>query len=636
MALPPVTANSLLNLPAPISAGTLLATPVAIPQQQAIDFSTPGGPGYAAAFQPGSPYSATNLPEFMKDYQQTPSGKFVMNQGILGMPPQIDKVQSLFSQGYAQEYAPLEQQFQESFAFDPSMFGNIYRSGQLIPSAGTIPTYEERQSVDPASAIAGVLGAKELLSYGENLIDKITPSVTVDKQAQEGQTLAEKFEESVTQPVKKAVVDPAVQAWQESDIKKSIDTAYTTQKEYVRDAGLRDIENSTKKFLTKLDEKYDKPTWLNTFQEQVLPSGKTAFEAYGNIENFAENPTPEKLFKATDSIQELNAFLPQDLQIELPGDVVGGLADASAGLALVNAFEDPTAENLAQAYGAADHIAMNYASGDISTGLPGAENIAGIGNIIGGVKALEGGIESPGEAIQAATGLATAASMLGTGAVASTGTAALGVLGPVGAGLAVAGLLGSGRESASFGTADVGFDANANKFFVGEESSKKGAGQAVIPEAQATELVLNELTQNYGYEVDPQKIKDVDTKVSYDKGQFARGVNDIIIDALDSGALKPTANTPSGIDFGTMFDEARQLTEFGYGSKQPLFDTVTDFKNYNERVEGLGQDAYIQGPFGPILVAPTPSPVNEYKMSSGLEGLDFSNLFGGKPLTLTF
>jgi hypothetical protein len=328
MDLPLVTTNSLLNLPAPISPGTLLATPVAIPQQQAVNFNTAGGPGYAAAYQLGSPYSATNLPEFMKDYQQTPSGKFVMNQGILGMPPQIDKVQSLFSQGYAQEYQPLEQKFQESFAFDPTMFGDMYRAGQLVPSV-TMPTVDQGPGLNPALALAGAGAIKELYPYAEDFVKGLIPDSVPQPEPQgpPEQTFAQKFEEKVTQPVKAATIDPVVAGWQESDLKKNID-----------------------KFISAADEKFDKPKWLNSLQEKVFPSGKTAFELYGNIENFAKDPTPQSVFKVTDSIQELNTFLPEDMQIKLPGGIVGGVADASAGLAVVEALKEPTVENLTQAY----------------------------------------------------------------------------------------------------------------------------------------------------------------------------------------------------------------------------------------------------------------------------------------------
>jgi hypothetical protein len=587
MALPPVTTNSLLNLPAPISPGTLLATPVAIPQQQAVNFNTAGGPGYAAAYQPGSPYSATNLPEFMKDYQQTPSGKFVMNQGILGMPPQIDKVQSLFSQGYAQEYQPLEQKFQESFAFDPTMFGDMYRAGQLVPSV-TMPTIDQGSGLNPALALAGAGAIKELYPYAEDFVKGLTPDSVPQPEPQgpPEQTFAQKFEEKVTQPVKAATIDPIVAGWQESDLKKNIDQAYTAQKEFVRDKGLRDIETSVKNFISAADEKFDKPKWLNSLQEKVLPSGKTAFELYGNIENFAKDPTPQSVFKVTDSIQELNTFLPEDMQIKLPGGIVGGAADASAGLAVVEALKEPTVENLTQAYGAADHIATNY--GDVVgiNGLPGADVIGNVGAIIAGIKAAEGGIDSAGEAISVANAAALATSLATKGAATGTAAATAGTvagavssaLTPLTAAIALEQILAEdmsvkdvlqslpevgrwfGGGGSTFGTATLKYDENNNDFVFGSEKSKKGGWQYTMPEMHATNLVLNELTNNLGFEVDQDKLKDVNTTIDIDNGNPVRASNDIVIDMINAGAIKPTANTPNDIDWGNLFTKAREYS----------------------------------------------------------------------------
>ena len=557
MDLPLVTTNSLLNLPAPISPGTLLATPVAIPQQQAVNFNTAGGPGYAAAYQPGSPYSATNLPEFMKDYQQTPSGKFVMNQGILGMPPQIDKVQSLFSQGYAQEYQPLEQKFQESFAFDPTMFGDMYRAGQLVPSV-TMPTVDQGSGLNPALALAGAGAIKELYPYAENFVKGFIPDSVPQPEPQgpPEQTFAQKFEEKVTQPVKAKTIDPIVNAWQESDLKKNID-----------------------KFISAADEKFDKPKWLNSLQEKVFPSGKTAFELYGNIENFAKDPTPQSVFKVTDSIQELNTFLPEDMQIKLPGGIVGGVADVSAGLAVVEALKEPTVENLTQAYVAADHIATNYSDTLGVDGLPGADVIGNVGTIIAGIKAAEGGIDSAGEAISVANAAALATSLATKGAATGTAAATAGTvagavssaLTPLTAAIALEQILAEdmsvkdvlqslpevgrwfGGGGSTFGTATLKYDENNNDFVFGSEKSKKGGWQYTMPEMHATNLVLNELTNNLGFEVDQDKLKDVNTTIDIDNGNPVRASNDIVIDMINAGAIKPTANTPNDIDWGNLF-----------------------------------------------------------------------------------
>ena len=564
MDLPLVTTNSLLNLPAPISPGTLLATPVAIPQQQAVNFNTAGGPGYAAAYQPGSPYSATNLPEFMKDYQQTPSGKFVMNQGILGMPPQIDKVQSLFSQGYAQEYQPLEQKFQESFAFDPTMFGDMYRAGQLVPSV-TMPTVDQGSGLNPALALAGAGAIKELYPYAENFVKGFIPDSVPQPEPQgpPEQTFAQKFEEKVTQPVKAKTIDPIVNAWQESDLKKNID-----------------------KFISAADEKFDKPKWLNSLQEKVFPSGKTAFELYGNIENFAKDPTPQSVFKVTDSIQELNTFLPEDMQIKLPGGIVGGVADVSAGLAVVEALKEPTVENLTQAYVAADHIATNYSDTLGVDGLPGADVIGNVGTIIAGIKAAEGGIDSAGEAISVANAAALATSLATKGAATGTAAATAGTvagavssaLTPLTAAIALEQILAEdmsvkdvlqslpevgrwfGGGGSTFGTATLKYDENNNDFVFGSEKSKKGGWQYTMPEMHATNLVLNELTNNLGFEVDQDKLKDVNTTIDIDNGNPVRASNDIVIDMISAGAIKPTANTPNDIDWGNLFTKAREYS----------------------------------------------------------------------------
>jgi hypothetical protein len=375
MDLPLVTTNSLLNLPAPISPGTLLATPVAIPQQQAVNFNTAGGPGYAAAYQLGSPYSATNLPEFMKDYQQTPSGKFVMNQGILGMPPQIDKVQSLFSQGYAQEYQPLEQKFQESFAFDPTMFGDMYRAGQLVPSV-PMPTVDQGSELNPALALAGAGAIKELYPYAKDFVKGLTPDSVPQPELQgpPEQTFAQKFEEKVTQPVKAATIDPVVKAWQESQFKKDADQKILDFKKWA-------------------DDTFDKPEFINDLQEGakqyikdfkesgIIDAGKVGFDAIGNLENFITKPTAVNAYDAVDSIDRINTVLPENMQFKLPdsaADIAGGIGGT---LAVGRAFKDPSAENLANAYAGIDELAFQAANKGLidlaikpdSTVLPGAE-----------------------------------------------------------------------------------------------------------------------------------------------------------------------------------------------------------------------------------------------------------------------
>jgi hypothetical protein len=620
MDLPLVTTNSLLNLPAPISPGTLLATPVAIPQQQAVNFNTAGGPGYAAAYQLGSPYSATNLPEFMKDYQQTPSGKFVMNQGILGMPPQIDKVQSLFSQGYAQEYQPLEQKFQESFAFDPTMFGDMYRAGQLVPSV-PMPTVDQDSGLNPALALAGAGAIKELYPYAEDFVKGLTPDSVPQPELQgpPEQTFAQKFEEKVTQPVKAATIDPVVKAWQESQFKKDADQKILDFKKWA-------------------DDTFDKPEFINDLQEGakqyikdfkesgIIDAGKVGFDAIGNLENFITKPTAVNAYDAIDSIDKINTVLPESMQFKLPdsaADIAGGIGGT---LAVGRAFKDPSAENLANAYAGIDELAFQAANKGLidlaikpgsSTVLPGAETVGNVASVIGGVKALEGGIESPGEAIAVANAAIAAASMATAGATAGTAlainnaaAAANPYLAAIAAAISLEQILAedmslkdvvqslpvigrwAGGGGATFGTATLQYDPSKDDFVFESEKSKNKGWLQTMPEMHATNLILNELTDNLGFEIDPNKLKNVDTTINIDsRTEKNRTSNDIVLDMINTGAIKPTANTPNNIDWGNLFTEARKYSS-GYTEQKTPGSSLSGIKELQANPSVVAAQAY--------------------------------------------
>jgi hypothetical protein len=615
--------TSLLGGNSPVGTGSLLG-----PQAMQSFEKPKGSIGYVPAFQPPSPYSATNLPEFMQSYEQTPSGRFALSQGVLGMAPDVANVQSLFSKDYVKEYDPLEQKFQESFAFDPSWFGNMYRAGGFIPAMPDLGSLQ-KDTTDPALAVLGVGALSKLYPYGEDLFNFLTDSFAEETKKKE-ESLGEKFEEKVTQPAKKTFIDPLVKGWQESELKADIDKAYTAQKQFVRDEGLRTMENKTKEFLAKLDEKFDKPQWLNTFQETVLPSGKKAFDVYGNIENFANNPNPDNLYKAVDAVGELNTILPQDLQISLPGELVGGVADASAGLAIGKALEDPTAANLAQGYGALDHLAMNYGTGDLSKGLPGGGQIANVGTILGGLKAAEGGIDSAGEAVAVANAAATAASMATSGAAAGSTAASIGaaaagassLLGPIGIGIGLEQILSEdlsvkdvlqglpivgrafGGGGSTFGRAELGYKDDDFGFI--KESSKKKGWVYTMPELHTTNLVLNELTDNLGFKVDQSKLKDIDQTIDINNGNVNRGANDIVIDMIEKGALTPTESTPNNIDWGGLFSDAREYSKGRHNEQTLPFTTVSQIRDDKQKKL---EDAMKNDPF--------------YK---AFEGIDFSNI----------
>jgi hypothetical protein len=642
---------SLLEGNSPIGAESLLA-PQAMQSSQDLQKSI----GYIPAFQPSSPYSATNLPEFMQNYEQTPSGRFALSQGVLGMAPDVANVQSLFSKDYGQEYSPLEQKFQESFAFDPSWFGNMYRAGGFIP-AMLDPNIPQKSVTDPSLAIAGAGAIGAAYPYVEDLFNLVTDPLSGEVKKKE-ESLGEKFEEKVTQPAKKTFIDPLVKGWQESELKADIDKAYTAQKQFVRDEGLRTMEKKTKDFLAKLDEKFDKPQWLNTFQETVLPSGKKAFDAYGNIENFAKNPNPDNLYKAVDAVGELNTILPEDLQINLPGELVGGVADASAGLAIGKALEDPTAANLAQGYGALDHLAMNYGTGDLSKGLPGGGQIANVGSILGGLKAAEGGIDSAGEAIAVANAAATAASMATAGAAAgstaaSIGSAAAGassLLGPIGIAIGLEQILSEdlsvkdilqglpivgrafGGGGSTFGRAELGYKGDDFAFI--NEASKNKGWVYTMPELHTTNLVLNELTDNLGFKVDQSKLKGIDQTIDINNGNVNRGANDIVIDMIEKGALIPTESTPNNIDWGGLFTDAREYSKGRHNEQALPFTTVSQIREAEKKKL---EDAIKNDPFHQALSESLGNldfsniKIDQAAIAEGLKNLDFSTIAKPEP-----
>ena len=90
-----------------------------------------------------------------------------------------------------------------------------------------------------------------------------------------------------------------------------------------------------------------------------------------------------------------------------------------------------------------------------------------------------------------------------------------------------------------------------------------------MPEMHATNLILNELTNNLGFEVDQNKLKNVNTTIDIDNGRPVRAANDIVLDMVKEGAIKPTASTPNDIDWGNLFTKAREYTAGYTGKSSP-------------------------------------------------------------------
>jgi len=581
-----IDVQSLLNVKPP----SLFNAPVG--QMMMPDAQSGGSSfGYAPAFQPSTPYSATNLPEFMQGYEQTPSGRFVMSQGLLGVPPTMDNVQSLFSQGYASEYAPLEQQFQESFALDPSWFGNVYRSGYMIPS---MPRGMTEDTSSPLGGIAGVLAGGAALKALTPYTDDIASAIGLSGDGvSSGTGLGSWFKD-----IDLSSSGTGIGTWFKENFNKP---------EFINNA-----QEKAKEYLAEI-----KKSDLYKAGQTAFDIGGDAFNAYGRIENFVNNPNPMDAFKAIDAMNKLTTYLPEDLQKSVQGiaadigPAVGVVLDTSAVASIVNAFDNPTPVNIANAYGSLDYFAQQGRLGSNISGLPYAENIAGIGNIIGGLQALEGGIDSAGEALQVATGAATAASMFGGGtAIGSAGTAALPVLGPVAALYGAYQILN--KPEANLGHAIVGRD-DFGGYSISSEGYK-GEGESIAkPEANAAMLVLGELERNYGYKFNPDAWEQVNKRVDFDNGRWVRGAHDVIIDALQKGALVPTEGTPRSLDFVNMLKDARlYMSEAPYTTNK----SMSSFARGQERARQM-QESEAYGPEGP-------HPLEVERMKMGLDPFQWS------------
>ena len=583
MAVGPLTSDqidtaTLLNVPAPLAPNTLMGglSTSQVPGSQI---------GYVPGFQSGSPYSATNLPEFMKGYEQTPSGRFAMSQGLLGMAPDVANIQSLFSKDYGQEYDPLEQKFQESFAFDPSMFGNMYRAGGFIPAQ--VPGFEvQEDKFNPAQAIAGAGALAAVYPYGEDLFNFVTDPVSGEvKKAEEG--LGYEFEERVTSPIKKGIIDPVVTAYKDSEFKQSV------------------------------DKWFNKPEWLNTMQEEgkdllssiknnpLVMGLKVGADAVGNIQNLIDNPNAQNAFAAMDSIDAVNSAFPGVTDFfKVPDSWTQPIASVAGAAGIADAIKDPTPTKIAQAYNSADEILAVAASKNIISAdptkdiLPKASSVGNVASVLGGVEALKGGIESPGEAAAVISGATAAAKLAGVDlANTAAGSALAGagsLLGPITAAIALEDILAEdlsikdilqglpivgrafGGGGSTFGRAELGYKGDDFAFI--DEASKNKGWVYTMPELHTTNLVLNELTDNLGFKVDQSKLKGIDQTIDINNGNVNRGANDIVIDMIEKGALIPTESTPNNIDWGGLFTDAREYSKGRHNEQTLPFTTVSQIR----------------------------------------------------------
>jgi len=285
----------------------------------------------------------------------------------------------------------------------------------------------------------------------------------------------------------------------------------------------------------------------------------------------------------------------------LPSSIKNSLLTGASALDVINFARDPSVEQAPQAYASASTLSESFGG----KALPGVEKIAPIASIYSGIKALEGGIESPGDVASVASGITGAASLASSLGVGGAGVQALGSLaGPIGlASLALqAPALLEGGAAGDFPRyeATIGLD-NGNFAVTSEQAYDQGQGLYTGSQAVNALEFANYMVDNLGYEIDKEgyekfKASDADTIVD-EYGYFterhgmkdpSHNAADFVANMLKYGAIKPTENTP--LDFN--INEAIQVLDpniSGYSPEQARQDVLgANVSSFLEELTGAG------------------------------------------------
>ena len=573
--------------------------------------------GYIPKLAP-EPYSADNLPEFMRrSYTQIPGVEgYVAKSGLSPFDPFEGDVQSLFAPNYNQRAAELEQKFQQEMAIQPEMFSRTFTPGYMIPRLdGGMPD----SGLDEALAV----GALSQLMLPEVKAPEVDVP-DIDIPAPQVEVPGIELESFTFEPPK--ISFPPFGPIDPPDVDLSLDVDIPSIDVSLPDVDLPDVDVDLPDVdlglgiaglgLTLPEFDIDGLDFgsldfgISDKIKDIIPEGlgtaEDAVKSAKEIKDALDDPHAKNTLDAVEGINER-----YDTQI-LPGEAAGALTDISAIIGIGNALDDPSVSNLAEGYedlvylidnrtgnilpgsdvagtvgsiagglealeggidtpeeaikvaaGANDiyGVTQNLKSGmDVGSSLSNAgqsgfvsgDAIGSAGAIVGGLAALEGGVDDVGEAVQVGNAVASVGALMGSGAAAT----ALTFLGPVGAVLAVGNMLGVGDSGSTYGNAVLGRKEDGT-YSIESESSKNKGFQYTIPEAHTAGVILNELEQAYGFEFNEDKWNDVNTRVDFDSGATVRTANDVVIDALEKGALVPTADTPVDLDFESIFSSAR-------------------------------------------------------------------------------
>ncbi len=498
-----------------------------------------------------SPYSRTNLPEFMQQRVEVAPGLFGPQQGLLGAAPV----------GAPADYGALEQQFVESFAARPEYFGRSYTPGAMMPGGleftpmSTDEPFDFEQGLKTAAALQAAYNLREpvgdlLKGFQEGVVDPFASGFddTVIEPIKETlEPIASGIDDYLVEPVKETLEPigdfigninvPSVQVAKDfvGPIASGVD-----------DLIIEPIKEAVEGFL---------PEGVKT----KLPGGtetiSNVLDTAGDVENLFTKPHVNNYFKAVESAQVAagDAFI--------PGDALNAGADAAAALGIKNFIENPTVEDAIPALNDAAYLAQNYAP-ELYNSLPGAEQISALEGplaIFNAAEALKGGIDSPGELSSVIQGVAT---------VAGEGSALAGLANPIVSAMLLTqqlpSLLEGGaageipRSKYTLGFEDGSFGETSSRTYdkaqTPTETAKRDFGST--QSRNAIDFV-NWLQNSMGYEVDQTALKkweasDQDEIVDQ-YGYFEQrhkledpSVNaaDFVTNMLRAGVLQPTAETP--------------------------------------------------------------------------------------------
>jgi len=533
-----------------------------------------------------SPYSRTNLPEFMQQRVEVAPGLFGPQQGLLGAAPV----------GAPADYGALEQQFIESFAARPEYFGRSYTPGAMMPGGlefapmSTDEPFDFEQGLKTAALLKAAYELREPLQ--ENIFDPIIQSKPV-------QALADVAMKPVHGLVKMvdAIIPPGT------------GTA---------------IQETKDKFLSAIDEKFNFGTGDTIDNlKKTFEGVSDAYGFIGDIENAVTRPGAQSMKAGIDAAESLNMLLRGQEYlpggsirgVEIPGvgeltdmttevvagkktgDIVSGgqvvsdkVADAlilgASAYDVANFAKDPSVSAAPGAYDSASEI-YKFSTGKDLPGVntPYLQGPLAAVNVFNAAKALEGGLDTPGEVatVLSAVPSATYLGSLGASAAGATQTAAqLKTL----AGAGEAGMFGAGSLAGplAIAAATLALPSMLEGGAAGEIPRAKSVldfedGQLVTASSRrydrpnnptetakqdfittqtqnATDFV-NWLQNSMGYQVDQSALKDwkaSDQDEIVDQyGYFEKrhrlddpSVNaaDFVTNMLRAGVLQPTAETP--------------------------------------------------------------------------------------------